>query len=57
MRLLLDTHTLIWALSEPEKLPPKITKLLTDINNIIFASVVSLWELQIKKITRKNYLT
>ncbi|OZG32365.1 PIN domain protein [Rickettsia endosymbiont of Culicoides newsteadi] len=36
-------------MSEPEKLPPKITKLLTDVNNIIFASVVSLWELQIKK--------
>ncbi|WP_341748983.1 hypothetical protein [Candidatus Tisiphia endosymbiont of Sialis lutaria] len=36
MKLLLDTHTLIWALSEPEKLPPKITKLLTDVNNIIF---------------------
>jgi PIN domain nuclease of toxin-antitoxin system len=49
VKLLLDTHTLIWALSEPEKLPPKITKLLTDVNNIIFASVVSLWELQIKK--------
>jgi hypothetical protein len=49
MRLLLDTHVLIWALLEPTKLPDKIAQLILDENNIVFISVVSIWELQIKK--------
>jgi PIN domain nuclease of toxin-antitoxin system len=49
MRVLLDTHTLIWGLRQPEKLTPKIKDLLTNVNNVVFVSVASLWELQIKK--------
>jgi PIN domain nuclease of toxin-antitoxin system len=49
MRLLLDTHTLIWALAEPEKLSPKIIQLIENPNNTIFISIATLWELQIKK--------
>ena len=42
MRILLDTHALIWALCEPEKLTTKVKDLLANINNIVFVSVASL---------------
>lgn len=53
MRVLLDTHTLIWGLCEPERLNVKTKELLVNIDNIIFVSIASLWELQIKKSLNK----
>lgn len=53
MKLLLDTHTLIWALSEPERLCTETQKLLLNVNNIVLVSIASLWELQIKKSLNK----
>lgn len=53
MKLLLDTHTLIWGLCEPEKLNDKTKDLLINVHNIIFVSIASLWELQIKKSLNK----
>lgn len=48
MRLLLDTHLLIWAVSEPSRLPPKASKLMKDGANQLFFSAVSMWEIAIK---------
>ena len=48
MRLLLDTHVLIWWDSKPEKLPADIIALLSQPDTERFISVVSLWEIQIK---------
>jgi PIN domain nuclease of toxin-antitoxin system len=48
MTLLLDTHTFIWWVNEPEKLSPKALALLADGNNKLLLSVASVWELQIK---------
>ncbi|MBU2611498.1 MAG: type II toxin-antitoxin system VapC family toxin [Chloroflexi bacterium] len=48
MRLLLDTHTFLWWDSEPEKLSSRSLELLQNRNNILFLSVVSAWEIQIK---------
>lgn len=56
MRLLLDTHTLIWGISEPEKLSKKTKELLSDVDNIILVSTASLWELQIKRSLNKIIL-
>jgi len=53
MKLLLDTHVLIWALSTPERIKPKVQDLLVDTDNIVFVSIASLWELQIKKSLNK----
>jgi PIN domain nuclease of toxin-antitoxin system len=53
MRVLLDTHILIWGLCEPDRLNDKTKELLTNIDNIIFVSIASLWELQIKKSLNK----
>jgi PIN domain nuclease of toxin-antitoxin system len=48
MRLLLDTHALIWALGEPSKLASESRGLIEDPSNEIFVSAASLWEIAIK---------
>jgi PIN domain nuclease of toxin-antitoxin system len=48
VRLLLDTHVAIWALSLPHHLPPDISAILSDETNEIFVSVVGIWEVAIK---------
>lgn len=53
MKILLDTHVLVWALSSPERIKPKVQDLLVDTDNIVFVSIASLWELQIKKSLNK----
>ena len=48
MRLLLDTHLLIWAVSEPERLSAKAEGLMNDEANQLFFSAASIWEIAIK---------
>lgn len=48
MRFLLDTHTLIWALFDPDKLPVEIQLTISNLRNEIYVSTASLWEIEIK---------
>lgn len=48
MKLLLDTHTLLWALGSPEKLPEYIVEMICNENNDVYLSAASLWEISIK---------
>ena len=48
MNILLDTHIAIWALLDSPKLTPKARQLITDPDNTIFYSVVSVWEVLLK---------
>ena len=48
MRLLLDTHVLIWSVRERRRVPESHAILLNDEDNIPVFSVVSLWEIAIK---------
>jgi PIN domain nuclease of toxin-antitoxin system len=48
MKLLLDTHLLLWAAGEPEKLPQSARKLLEERENALVFSAASLWEVAIK---------
>jgi len=48
MKLLLDTHTFIWWDSEPQRLSQKVLNMCQDPENVLLASVASLWEMQIK---------
>ena len=48
MKVLLDTHVLLWALGSPERLPEYIIDLVCDEKNEIYVSAVSLWEIAIK---------
>lgn len=45
---LLDTHIFIWADTEPNKLSQKIRDILSDNQNTLYLSMVTLWEMQIK---------
>jgi PIN domain nuclease of toxin-antitoxin system len=49
MKLLLDTHLLLWAAGQPEKLSPTASALLHDPQNELFFSSASLWEVSIKR--------
>ncbi|MEH2415303.1 type II toxin-antitoxin system VapC family toxin [Nostoc sp.] len=48
MKLLLDTHVIIWSAGNPEKLSQRVRNLLIDTNNFWVVSMASVWELQIK---------
>lgn len=48
MKLLLDTHLLLWAAGEPQRLPPAARTLLADPANDLLFSAASLWEISIK---------
>ena len=48
-RLLLDTHVLLWSLTEPQKLSRRTRDALEDAQNEVFASSVSVWEIAVKR--------
>ena len=48
MKLLLDTHVLLWAAGQPGRLPRAARALLNDPHNAPMFSSASLWEIAIK---------
>jgi PIN domain nuclease of toxin-antitoxin system len=48
MRILLDTHVLLWALGTPRKLDPATRVTLEDPAVDVFFSAASIWEIAIK---------
>ena len=48
MKILLDTHLLLWAAGEPDRLSSAARKLLEDAGNELVFSAASLWEVAIK---------
>jgi PIN domain nuclease of toxin-antitoxin system len=48
VKLLLDTHILIWAAISPQRLSADARDILNDPQNDLIFSVVSLWEIGIK---------
>ncbi len=53
MKLLLDTHTFLWADHDPTKLSAQARALLSDPAHERLLSVASLWEMQIKSMLGK----
>ena len=49
MKLLLDTHLLLWAAGSPERFPEVALSLLEDPKNELIFSAASLWEITIKR--------
>ena len=49
MKLLLDTHLLLWAAAEPTRLSAAARTLLKDARNELLFSAASLWEIAIKR--------
>ena len=48
MRLLLDTHALLWALAEPSRLSRRGIQLLRDPSTAVLVSAASAWEIATK---------
>lgn len=48
MKYLLDTHALVWAISNTSKLTHRVLKTLEDPNHQILVSPVSFWEISLK---------
>ena len=48
MRLLLDTHILLWALDSPERLPQSLRAQLESPAVEVYFSAASIWEIAIK---------
>ena len=48
MRLLLDTHALLWGFMSPERLPRAVRTAIRSPDDQIFVSVASLWEIAVK---------
>ncbi|MDO4961810.1 MAG: type II toxin-antitoxin system VapC family toxin [Eubacteriales bacterium] len=48
MEVLLDTHVIIWSLTDDERLSKKARELITGDDNIVYYSTASLWELAVK---------
>jgi PIN domain nuclease of toxin-antitoxin system len=49
VKLLLDTHLLLWAAGDPAQLSEGARTLLDDPENELFFSAASLWEIAIKR--------
>jgi len=50
VKLLLDTHLLLWAAGAPEKLSDSARSLLLDETNSLFFSSASIWEIVVKRV-------
>ena len=56
MKLLLDTHIVLWAAGQPERLSESARTLLTKPENVLFFSAASMWEIVIKRgLGRKDF--
>jgi PIN domain nuclease of toxin-antitoxin system len=49
VRLLLDTHLLIWAVTWPDRLQPRLHETILSPRNTILISAASAWEIAIKR--------
>jgi len=49
VNLLLDTHVLLWWLADDSRLSPDTGKAISDPENIVLVSAVTIWEIVIKK--------
>jgi PIN domain nuclease of toxin-antitoxin system len=65
VKLLLDTHTLLWAVLSPTSLSRKAARIIADETNLVLVSAASAWEIATKvrigklpgaEILEKNFL-
>jgi len=54
VRLLLDTHLLLWAAASSKRLPREARELLEDESHEVYFSAVSIWEIAIKSSLRRK---
>lgn len=49
MRLLLDTHVLVWWLARPRRIPRATRDMLLDSANEVYVSAATAWEIAVKR--------
>lgn len=49
MKLLLDTHVLIWLLAGDTRVSAEVRSAITSAENLVFVSAASIWEISIKQ--------
>ena len=49
MNLLLDTHVVLWAFSDPTRLSPQVREAIIDPRNHVLVSAATVWEVEIKR--------
>ena len=49
MNLLLDTHVVLWAFADPDRLRPEVRAALIEPRNVVAVSAISIWEIEIKR--------
>lgn len=49
MNLLVDTHILLWWLTDDDQLPSEARIALADVNNVVHVSAATIWEIAIKR--------
>ena len=54
MRILLDTHIILWALTNDYRLSQKARDIIEAADNEIYYSVISLWEIELKRLLHKR---
>jgi PIN domain nuclease of toxin-antitoxin system len=54
VRLLLDTHIALWAVSEPERLHKETQAQISNPDNDVAVSFITLWEIAIKRSVSRN---
>lgn len=53
MNLLLDTHVVLWALVQPDRLRDDVRVLITDPAHAVHVSAATVWEIEIKRAVGK----
>jgi PIN domain nuclease of toxin-antitoxin system len=54
MRILLDSHLLVWTMSDSERLPAQARKLMDQDENELLFSVASIWKIAIQSELRRS---
>lgn len=57
MKVLCDTHILIWYMTGDERLSAKARDIIDDINNKVYFSIVSVWGVSVKHGHKPDKLT
>lgn len=57
MKILLDTHILLWALKNDPRLHEHAKELILDEKNTIYYSILSLWETELKRLAHPDAMS
>ena len=56
MRILLDTHVLLWSMTDDARIPEHIRTVIGNAGNDIFFSLASVWEVAIKHTSKPEVM-